>query len=53
MKVLLLLISLIGLSSCTWLKDDSDQREAGASLKEQKRDAKQEEEFARSLPKPR
>jgi len=52
MKTIVLLISLICLSSCTFLKDNSDQTASTPTLKEQQRDARQEEEFARSLPKP-
>jgi hypothetical protein len=53
MKAVVLLISLICLSSCSWLKDSSDQAQSNATnLQEQRRDIKQEEDFARGLPKP-
>jgi len=50
--VLPLLIAVFLLSSCA-SQDEADQAHLGPSLKEQRKDAKQREEFARSLPQPR
>jgi len=52
MKAALLLIGIIFLSGCASGPDDPDQVKLGPSIREQQRDARQEEEFARSLPKP-
>ena len=53
MKAVLLLIGLLCLSGCASGTDDPDQVQLGPSIKEQRREARQTEDFARSLPQPR
>jgi hypothetical protein len=56
MRSVLLCIALtsgILLSGCASGPDDPDQVQLPPSIKEQKRDTKQKEDFARELPKPR
>ena len=56
MRLVLLLALVFGgifsLSGCASTTDDPDQVKLGPSIKEQRQDAKQTEEFAKSLPKP-
>jgi hypothetical protein len=52
MKAALLLIGVLLLSGCASGPDDPDQVRLGPSIKEQRQDARQKEDFARDLPKP-
>jgi hypothetical protein len=54
-RVLLFLLVVGGslLSGCASGPDDPDQVQLGPSLKEQRQEARQKEEFARTLPAPR
>jgi hypothetical protein len=52
MKIALLLFGVILVSGCA-SPNDPDQVQLGPSPKEQRRDARQEEAFARDLPPPR
>jgi hypothetical protein len=49
----IVLASGILLSGCASSPDDPDQVRLGPSIKEQRQDARQKEDFARDLPKPR
>ena len=53
--VLLFLVVICGLllSGCASGPDDPDQVQLGPSIKEQRQDARQTEDFARNLPAPR
>ena len=56
MRSVLLFIVLAGgilLSGCASAPDDPDQVTLGPSIKEQQKEARKTEEFARELPKPR
>jgi uncharacterized protein YceK len=56
MRSVLLFIALtsgILLSGCASSPDDPDQVQLGPSIKQQKQDLRQKEDFARSLPPPR
>jgi hypothetical protein len=56
MKAVLFLIgfsSVLWLSGCASSPNDPDQVQLGPSIKEQKQEARQREDFARSLPPPR
>jgi uncharacterized protein YceK len=56
MRLVLLSIALtsgILLSGCASNPDDPDQVQLPPSIKQQKQDARQKEDFARSLPPPR
>jgi uncharacterized lipoprotein YajG len=52
MKAVLLLIGTFLLAGCA-SPDDPDQVKLGPGIIEQQKEARQTEEFARSLPKPR
>jgi hypothetical protein len=52
MKPVILLIVGLFLTSCA-TKEDAELNPTGPSLKEQKKEAKQQEEFAKQLPPPR
>jgi hypothetical protein len=47
------IISGVLLSGCASGPDDPDQVQLGPSIKEQRQDARQTEDFARTLPPPR
>jgi len=54
----LILLSIIVISGflpsgCATAPDDPDQVQLGPSLKEQRREERQKEDFARTLPQPR
>ena len=56
MRLVLLFIAVIsGLlqSGCASGPNDPDQAQLGPSIKEQRQEARQKEEFARDLPQPR
>jgi uncharacterized protein YceK len=56
MKPVLLSIAIISgllLSGCASTPDDPDQVQLGPTIKEQRQDARQKEDFARTLPQPR
>jgi hypothetical protein len=56
MKPVLLFIALasgILLSGCASSPDDPDQVQLGPSIKQQRQEARQKEDFARDLPPPR
>jgi hypothetical protein len=53
MKAALPLIGLLMLVGCASLPDDPDQVKLGPGIREQQKEARATEEFARSLPKPR
>jgi len=55
MRLALLFVLVAGgllQSGCASIADDPDQVQLGPSIREQQRDARQKEEFARDLPKP-
>ena len=53
--VLLLIVVISGFlqSGCASGPDDPDQVQLGPSIKEQRQEARQKEDFARTLPQPR
>ena len=53
MKAVLFLIGMLLLAGCASGPDDPDQVQLGPSIKEQQREARQTEDFARNLPQPR
>ena len=50
-SILLVLVAVILLSSCA-SQDEADLARLGPTIGEQKKEAKQREEFARNLPQP-
>jgi len=51
--VLILVASVFLQSGCATKPDDPDQVQLGPSIKEQQRETKKSEDFARTLPTPR